>query len=218
MNAARNLIIIGGGEHARVVAEIARSRPDDWNTVGFVDIRARGETSLRLGLRQFESDEEALANVGSCWFVLGIGQIGSLPLPLRRELVARYTARGARWAAVVHASAQLSPTATVNDGAVISAGAIVNCGAVIGAHCVINTGAIIEHDVRVGDFALIGPGAVVGGGAEIGEGSYLGLGCRVRDHIHIGRGVTVGMGAVVVKPLPDGVQAVGVPAVIQAKR
>jgi len=45
-----------------------------------------------------------------------------------------------------------------------------------------------------------------------GERSAGGLGAVVRDHVAIGDGATVGMGAVVVKDIPDGARALGVPA------
>ena len=70
MEPRRKLIVVGGGEHARVVAEVARSRPDRWDVVGFSDIQPCPETSVRLGLRQFETDEHALAQVDDSWFVL----------------------------------------------------------------------------------------------------------------------------------------------------
>lgn len=210
MSAPQALILIGGGEHARVLAEAAASHPELWRVLGFVDPQPCPETERRLGLRAFASDEEALREVNSAWFVLGIGRIRSAEL--RRKLVARYSAAGARWATVVHRTAWVSPTATLASGAVVFAGAVVQTGAALGAHAVVNTGAVIEHDVIVGDFTLAAPGVAVGGGTVIGSDAYLGLGCRIRDHLQIGCGVTVGMGAVVTRSVRDGVTVTGVPA------
>ena len=210
MSEPRDLILIGGGEHARVLAEAAASRPELWRVIGFVDPQPCPETERRLGLRAFASDEEALCEAGHALFVLSIGRIRSAEL--RRKLVARYSAAGARWATVVHRTAWVSPTAMVEPGAAVFAGAVVQTGAMLGAHAVVNTGAIIEHDVTVGDFTLVAPGVAVGGGTVIGSDAYLGLGCRIRDHLQIGSGVTVGMGAVVTRSVRDGVTVTGVPA------
>ena len=210
MSEPRNLILIGGGEHARVLAEAAASRPELWRVIGFVDPQPCPETERRLGLRAFASDDDALRESGHAWFILAIGRIRSADL--RRKLVARYAAVGARWATVVHATAWISPTAAVAPGAVIFAGAVVQTGAAIGEHAVVNTGAIVEHDVTVGDFTLVAPGVAVGGGTVIGPDAYLGLGCRVRDHLQIGSGATVGMGTVVTRSVRDGVTVIGVPA------
>jgi acetyltransferase EpsM len=211
----RDLILIGGGEHARVVADAALSRPKIWNVIGFVDPRPCPDTTAGLGLHQFADDDEALARAGEAWFVMGIGRLGSVAL--RRRLVALYSAAGARWASVIHAGAIVSRNAILCEGVVIFAGAIVNTGAVLGAHSVANTSVVIEHDVKLGEFTIAAPGVVVGGGAQIEEDCYLGLGSRVRDHICVGRGTTVGMGAVVVQTLPAGVQVFGVPARVRKK-
>lgn len=204
---SRPLVVVGGGEHARVVVEAARSRPDEWEVVGYVD---RAPTSIPdlpwLG------DDDAFVSAGG-WrgalLVLGVGWSGTVA---RDEIVRRYDAVGAAWTAVVHAWARVSPRALVAEGAVVLAGAIVNGGAALGAHCVVNTGAVIEHDVRLGRHVHAAPGAVLGGGVEVGDHAHLGLGCRIRDHVRIGERAVVGMGATVVRPVAAGVTVVGTPA------
>jgi acetyltransferase EpsM len=207
---ARELVIVGGGEHARVLVEAARSRPDAWIVVGFVDPRPVPETR-DLGVEWLGDDERALASARpEQAYALGVGAIGVSPV--RERIARRYDAAGVRWATVVHATAFVSPTAVLGDGAAVLAGAIVNTRARIGRHAVVNTGAVVEHDVSVGDFTQIGPAAAIGGGTEIGGSCYLGLGCRVRDHVRVGDGALVAMGAVVVAAVPAGAVVKGVPA------
>ncbi len=210
MSNPRPLIIIGGGDHARVVAEAASSRPGQWQVVAWVAPQRRSQSEPASVVEWIESDETAFPRVRGLHAVLGIGQIGSAPL--RRRLVVLYEAAGALWAPIVHATAWVSPTAQVAAGAVLMAGAVVNSGAQIGAHAVINTGGIVEHDVRVGAFAVVSPGVAIGGGSVIGDDAYLGLGSCVRDHLEVGAAATVGMGAVVVRPVRPGACVVGVPA------
>ncbi len=210
MSGPVDLIVIGGGDHARVVIEAARTQPDRWNVVGFANLRPCPETDKRLNVPYLGGDEQCYCQVSAKRFVLGLGAIGVSQQ--RPKLAARYDRHAARWATIVHTSAWVSPSATLGKGVVVLAGAIVNCGAVIGDHCIVNTGAIIEHHVRLGDYTQVGPGTAIGGGTTVGEGSYLGLGCRIRDHIQIGSRVVVGMGAVVVGPIADEQIVVGVPA------
>ncbi|WP_231884173.1 acetyltransferase [Synechococcus sp. MIT S9504] len=47
---------------------------------------------------------------------------------------------------------------------------------------------------------------------QVGSCSWIGIGASVIQQICIGDDVTVGAGAAVVRDLPDGVTAVGVPA------
>ncbi len=206
---ARPLVVIGGGEHARVVIEAARSRADLWDVFGFVDPEPCAETAARLEVPRLGGDDWAGTATPPPWLVLGVGAVG---ISRRREqIVARY-GPVAQWAAIVHAAAWVSPTAVVAPGAVVMAGAAVNSGARIGAHAVVNTGAVVEHDVVLGEFAQLGPGAAVGGGTVIEPHAYLGLGCRVRDHVRIGSEALVGMGAVVIGDVEARAVVVGVPA------
>lgn len=209
----RDLIVIGGGEHARVIIDAALTRPDLWRVLGFMDMKECAETSERFGLRRLGSDSDVAAITREhpdAFFVVGIGAVGTSALRIR--IVDNYSAAGVRWATVIHRDATVAATATVGEGTVVFARAAVNTGAAIGKHCVVNTGAIVEHDVVLGDFAQAGPGAAIGGGAAIGEGAYLGLGSRVRDHIRVGRSALVAMGAAVVENVPDSVHVMGVPA------
>jgi acetyltransferase EpsM len=206
------LVVIGGGEHARVLIEAARSRPDLWDLRGFIDVQPNPETESRLGVPRLGSDDagRALAAAGGIEFVLGLAGLGSRDA--RSAVVKAYDEAGARWATVIHASAWVSPTAHLGEGVFVSAGAILNSGARVERHAVINTGAIIEHDVVVEECAQVSPAAAIGGGTRIGRQAYVGLGARVRDHLQIGERATVGMGAVVVASVPADVVVVGNPA------
>jgi sugar O-acyltransferase (sialic acid O-acetyltransferase NeuD family) len=209
----RSLIVIGGGEHARVVIDTARSRPDEWQVVGFVDASPRPETVEGLRVPWLGSDEDVFRQedwTRNAVYVLGIGW--PRPRLPREQIVARYEERGVTWAAVVHSRAWVSPEAKLGRGVVVCAGAMVNVGAVIGVHSVVNTGAVVEHDAKLGAHAHAGPGAIVGGGADVGDGAFLGLGCRIRDHVRVGREATVAMGAVVVSEVANGQTVRGVPA------
>lgn len=207
-----HLILIGGGEHARVVIEAARSRPDLWDVRGFVDPRPNEETSRRLNLPWLGSDQHGreLAASGAVHFILGLAGLRSRQA--RMELAAMYDGVGAKWATVVHAAAWVSPTARLEGGAFISAGALVNTGANVERHVVVNTGAVIEHDVVLEGFAQVSPGVTVGGAGRIGRNAYIGLGACVRDHVEVGESATVGMGAIVVAHVPKQAVVMGNPA------
>ena len=210
----RDLLVVGGGGHARVVIEAALSRPEEWRVLGFTDPETRDETTEMLGVRRLGSDEAIsfwLGQPGPVWCVLGVGAVGGPGM--RPQIAADAGPREKiRWATVVHRAAWLSPSARLGEGTVVMAGAVVNSGATLGAHVVVNTCAVIEHDVRVGDHSQMASGAVIGGGAVIGEATYVGLGARVRDHVTVGSRSLVAMGAVVVRDVGDGLTVAGVPA------
>jgi acetyltransferase EpsM len=210
---SRPLILVGGGEHARVVADAAAST-GTWQVIGLADIDRAERTTSLLGIEHLGDDDALAALLGrptgeeAPWLVLALGVTGRPQL--RRAIVARFA--NARWATVIHAAAWVSPAAEVAAGAVVLAGAIVNTGARIGPHAIINSGAIVEHDVGVGAFAQVGPGAALGGGASIGDDAFIGLGATVRDHVAVGAGACVGMGAAVVAEVAAASTVLGVPA------
>jgi acetyltransferase EpsM len=208
----RPLVVVGGGEHARVVADAARTRPETWRLVAFADPDPAVDAADRLGLPNVGDDVALLAwlegthDLERPWLVLGVGSIG-----VRQAIIDRL-GEPTEWATVVHAAAWVSPTATMGPGAVVLAGAVVNSGADVGAHAIVNSGAIVEHDVTLGPFTHVAPGALLGGGTRTGEGSFLGLGARVRDHVVIGDHAVVGMGAVVTDDVAANATVTGSPA------
>jgi acetyltransferase EpsM len=203
--------VIGGGEHAAVVADAVRSRPHEWYALGFADPAPPPDASRRLGLDHLGGDDVVIrlladARADPPALVLGFGSAAA------RRAAAVETFGGATWATVVHAAAWVSPSAEIGEGSVVFAGAVVNAGARLGRHVIVNSGAIVEHDVQLDDFAHVGPGATIGGAARVGRETYLGLGAVVRDHVVIGPGAMVGMGAVVVDEVKPGTTVIGSPA------
>jgi len=212
---ARPLVVLGGGEHARVVIEAASSVPGAWQVAGLTDPRPSERTVQVTGVTHLGDDDAFALRYGALepaqrpLLVLGMG----LPAgaAIRRKLASRFGSDLA-WATIVHRDASVSPSASVGPGSVILAGAVISAGAAIGRHAIVNTAAVVEHDVLVGDRAHIGPGAVLGGGAIVGPDAFVGLGALVRDHVTIGAGATVGMGAVVVADVPEDATVMGNPA------
>ncbi len=207
--ASHRVVLIGGGEHGRVVGEALQSNPGDHELIGFIDRVPSEETAKLLGV-PWLGDDEILPKHPGVRAVLGIGALGVTRE--RSDTVARLASSVSQWIPVVHRAAWVSPHATISAGAVVMVGALVQSGARIGAHCVINTGAIIEHDVDIGDFAVVSPGAVIGGAARVGIRSFVGLGACIRDHRTVGDDALVAMGAVVVSDVAAGSIVKGRPA------
>jgi sugar O-acyltransferase (sialic acid O-acetyltransferase NeuD family) len=201
--AARELILFGAGEHARVVAETALAA--GWTVVGMVDGKPLpplwpwrllgGEVDLTV-IRQRHPKAR---------FLIAFGHRAG-----RWALVERQTALP--WATVIHPSAVVSPSAAIGGGTLVGPLALLHAQAQVGQHVIVNSGCLVEHDARIEDHVHLTPGVVLGGGAVVGAGAYIGLGARIRDHVTIGAGATVGMGAVVVGTVRPGVTVVGCPA------
>lgn len=194
------IVLLGAGGHAKVVADAILSRGT--TVAGFYDDASEPALVLpgasHLGPLDAASSETRLV-------ILAIGDLSA-----RRAVLDRHPSL--HWASAVHASAIVSPRATLQPGALIAPRAVVNPGVTIGPHAIINTGAIVEHDCTIGENAHLGPGAILSGGVRIGPDTLIGSGAIVLPGISIGSGCVVGAGAVVTADLPDGCRAVGVPA------
>lgn len=135
--------------------------------------------------------------------------IGSV---MRMGIVRRLVGEGRQLATLIHPSAVVSPSATIEPGCVVSPLVVVGARSRIGEGTVLNRGALVGHHTEIGPYSFVGPGANIAGKVVLGEQVYVGAGAVVRDHLCIGERAIIGMGAVAVKNVPADVTVVGVPA------
>ncbi len=199
------LAVLGSGGHGRVVAECAEQA--GWVRIELFDDSLDHPASA-LPWPVSGTSRQLLERLDDFnGIIVGIGSNA-----VRLDWTRRLTDRGARLATLIHPRATVSPYATIGRGSVVLGGAIVNIGATTGEAVIINTGATIDHDCVLDDGVHVSPGAHLAGGVTVGQASWIGVGAAVRELIAIGHCVTVGAGAVVVKPVENGLTVIGVPA------
>jgi len=197
---SEQIVVIGGGGHAKVVIDCIRACGDV--VAGILDDRLEPSTTV-LGAPVLGSIADYSAHT-SCKFIIAIGSN-----TIRRQLAERMDVQ---WHTVIHPSAVCSGYAHLGAGTVVMPNAVINAGAEVGAHCIVNTGAIVEHDNVLGDYVHISPAAALGGTVNIGESTHVGIGATVRNNISICSGCIIGAGAVVVKNITECGTYVGIPA------
>ena len=210
MGGDRRFVVYGSGGHGKVVADAGISA--GFVLAGFIDDDASREGCLIYGspVLPFARWTESPGEWAGLPVALGIGNNRA-----REHGFLRLRGAGATVLTIIHRGAILSPSSSIGAGAVIMAGAVVNPDARVGAGAILNTGCVVEHDCVLEDFVHLSPNSALGGGVRIDTRTHLGLCAAVLPLVCIGSDVRVGAGAVVVRDLPDGVTAVGVPARIR---
>jgi sugar O-acyltransferase (sialic acid O-acetyltransferase NeuD family) len=209
-SAVAELVIVGAGGHARVVADIARLTGH--TVVGFldeVDPGRRGTAFAGAAILGGLEQVPALTAAGVRQAVVAIGDCTA-----RLRVAALVTEAGLQLSAMIHPRAIHSADATIGPGTVLAAGTVVNPATQIGANVIVNTAATVDHDCVIEDGVHIACGAHVAGHVHVGRGSWVGMGALVRERVRIGAHTLVGAGALVLKDLPDHVVAYGSPAKI----
>ncbi|MEZ7198244.1 acetyltransferase [Pseudodesulfovibrio karagichevae] len=199
------ILIIGGGGHARVVADILLAM-DGMEPQGYVTSDQAPGTAGPLGLPVLGGDD-AVGSIPHDGLVVAVGDNAT-----RERLFAHFAAQGENMVNAIHPSAILAPDVVLGRGCMVCPGAIVNTGSEIGDNVILNTGSVTEHDCRVGSHAHVAPGAKVAGAARIGAGALVGLGAAVLPGVAMGDRAVAGAGAVVLGDVPPGLTVVGVPA------
>ncbi|MBI5360459.1 MAG: acetyltransferase [Planctomycetes bacterium] len=209
---AEKIVIVGAGDHARVVLDIYRELDQLKSIVGFIDVfdnpamkdaeiedfPVLGGTSALAGLLK-KKVKTAIVCIGKNRD--------------REKLVTEITAMGFTLVSAIHPSATISKKAEIGPGCMICAGSIVVTNAKLGTSVILNTGASVDHNCIISDFAQIAPGVRLAGRVNIGKGAMIGIGSSIKQGSTIGEYVTVGSGAAVVKDIPNNMTVVGVPAI-----
>lgn len=205
------LILLGGGGHATVLAEILRE-----SGAPLLGLTALAPpTAGLLAELPFLGDDEVVGDHGPDTVQLVNGLGSTATTQARADIFLRFTKAGYHFAGLRHPSAIVSPSAAAGAGLQVLAGAIVNSEARLGANVLVNSRALIEHHCEIGDHCHIASGAVLCGDCRLGAGVHVGAGAVVRQGIRIGTGAVIAAGAVVIDHVPPHSLAVGVPARIR---
>jgi sugar O-acyltransferase (sialic acid O-acetyltransferase NeuD family) len=213
------LVIVGAGGHGRETLDVVEAINDahpgahPYHVLGVVADYADEALLARRGAAHLGRVDDLvqglLASVpASAAYVLAIGDPAA-----RQALAERLADSSLRVApALVHPVATVGADVRLGVGTVVAAGARITTNVDIGRFVQVNVNAVVSHDCLIADHVTLSPGALVNGSVTLGEGVFLGTATAVTPGRSIGAWAVVGAGSVVVRDVPAGVTAFGVPA------
>lgn len=199
------LLVIGAGGHGKVVADTAKE-VGCWDKIAFLDDRYKQIDNV-LGwpvLGKLLQEEKYLQQYPDLIVAIGNNKH-------RVQLLKGYMDLGFRLPVLIHPTAFVSKSATIQPGTVIFAQAAVNAGASVGLGNIINTGATVDHDCFIEEGVHICPGVHLAGEVNVGKFSWIGIGAAVIQQVAIGDNVMIGAGSVITRDICSNVKVMGVP-------
>jgi acetyltransferase EpsM len=205
LNKPSPVAIIGAGGHSLIIISLLTEL--NYPIVGIFDDDESKYGNSILGIPVLGKPEDIPSH--NCWSA--VVAIGSNRI--RRVMVNRLP--DLEWVTLIHPNAYVHSSVKVGQGTVVMLDAVVRVCACVGSHTIINTKAVVGHGCEIGDYAHIAGSSHIGGDSVVGEGAMLGLGAAIIPERKVGAWSVVGAGAVVTRDIPDGVRAMGVPAVVK---
>jgi sugar O-acyltransferase (sialic acid O-acetyltransferase NeuD family) len=209
------VLVLGGGGHARVVADAILTRSAKYGgmeLVGFLDDDPTMRHLHILGKPVLGTISD-IKRIPHEVVVIGIGDNED-----RQKLFEDLSKQGEKFITVIHPHATVARDVKMGRGTVVFGGVVVNTGAKIGDNVILNTGCTVGHDCTVGPHAHICPGAHLGGTVLVRKGAFVGIGSAIIQGKTIGEWAIVGGGSTVTKDVPPRTTVVGVPAQVMKKQ
>jgi len=206
-----NLLLIGGGGHARDILGLI----EDINDASVTPVKVSAILDDEwANTTRFGGCEVELIKGIECNLHLAKYFISCIGYPkYRKTLTDLAISHGLKpYRALIHPSSNASATCKVGAGSAILGLTSLSPNVVVGQNSYISHGVLLGHDTVVGDYVSVMPGASVSGDVNIGAGALVGAGATILEGLTIGEGATVGAGSLVTKNVGAGVTVVGVPA------
>ena len=199
----KRIVILGGGGHGRVAAEIAEL--NGYRDIAFLEYK-KGLTADKGPWPVIGQDDDATLEDlrQSSAFFVGLGENDK-----RWMLMERLLCNGLDVVTLTHPSAVVSSYADIGRGSLICAGAIISPFAAIGRGAIVNTNASVDHDCTLGQHVHIAPGVALAADVTVGDRAFVGIGAAVRNGVNIGAGSIIGAGSVVVADIAKDVTVYG---------
>lgn len=197
-----DIVVIGGGGHARVVISII-NRMEGLNLIGYVDPVDHGDVlgAAYLGDDTALVDHTRKSIAGRA--ALGIGMLHGDNARTRERIMQEARAWGFVFPAVCSPNSVVNEEVSIGEGTLLCDGTVINSMTRIGEGVIINTSSSVDHDCVLGNHVHVAPGVTLSGGVTIGDYTMIGAGSTIVENKTISANVLIGAGSTVVRDLTE---------------
>lgn len=211
----REIYALGVGHSTPLFIEIAEAA--GWHVAGLYHYNNERTGEEDHGFKILGSfDELYYKEIKGQYFLPTMGDMN-----IRRDVINNLIKRGGIIPTIIHPSAHISRFAKIsNQGVVIGDRVELQSDVTIEDNVIIRSDVTVCHNTTIKEDVFVGPKALVGAYITIDELAYIGQGSILISGKagHIGANTLVGAGAMVTKPLPENVVAIGSPARVIKER
>jgi len=208
------IAVYGAGGFAREVAWLVEScvtAEHRYEVVCFIDDDPRLHGQTANGILTMSLDD-AWSRFPDARVVVAVGGPAA-----RERIVGKATAKGFRFATIVHPRVERSRWIEFGAGTIVCAGNILTTNIRLGNHVHVNLDCTVGHDAILGDYTTLAPGVHISGWVHTGRRVYIGTGAVVINGtesapVVLHDDAVIGAGACVTKSIAAGLTVVGVPA------
>jgi len=189
----KSIYIYGASGHGLVVADIAK-------VCGYTEI-----IYIDDGLNKHLTFDEIKENT-EIPIAFGIGNN-----TIRKKLFEKAEKYGFTIITLIHSSAIISESATVQEGAVLMPNVVINTKSNIGKGAILNTACVVEHESIIEDFVHISPNVSLAGNVRIKKCTHVGINSTAIQGVIVGKNCIIGAGSVIVSNIRDNTLSYGNP-------
>ncbi len=196
------LLLFGGGGHGKILIDLIRALPY-YRLVGIIDDGLPiGSDVMGVPVLGGANTLEEWRRRGVRLAVNGVGGIGNVDVRLR--VFDLLDAAGFYCPAIIHPTAVIERSASLEAGVQVLAQAYVGGAVRIGFGTALNVGAIVSHDSVLGRVVNLSPGATLAGKVRVEDYAQIGMRATVNVGVVVGERAMLGNGCTVKKDVPAG--------------
>lgn len=199
----KNLIILGAGGTSFDLIDIAEAMnrvEKQWNILGYLDDNESLTGKIIYGYPVLGSIPQA-KRYSDAFFASSIGD--AYRPKLRKYVRDKIPFSNDRFASLIHPTAIISDSATIEPGAVIYGYVTLSSKVHIGHDVFLCGNTFLGHECVIGNHCVLSVGNFLASDVNVGDCCYLGVGVMARHQITIGNNCLIGMGTKVVKSIPS---------------